>query len=227
MSTTSDNSTDTLGVLQEKGDRFTKLSLIEKKRCQDLEDAIRYISKETEKYRAMAKKTAIQVMNIHVLTPNPAYQRADGVNVGREAEQATQRTMLILEGKLNKLLQRQSVVQKQNRDTKHMINHFRTLRLQTDDSHTRFDHNLASTKEGIESILSECNHVVDEREEMVGAKDVLETLNSEEQSKFIDEYERMGKYVLEQNAALEDSMLQERKADMKARANAIKNERVC
>ena len=34
---------------------------------------------ETDKYRDLSKKAAIEVMNIHVLTPNPAYSRADGV----------------------------------------------------------------------------------------------------------------------------------------------------
>lgn len=225
MSVDTDASTDTLGQLQEKGDRYTKLALVEKKRLADLEDAISFISKETNKYRDMAKKVAIEVMNIHVLTPNPAYQRADGVNIGKEAEIATKKTMMVLEGKLNKLLQRQSQIQKQNRDTKQMINHFRTLRLQTDNSHTRFEAGLTDAKAKIEVILVESAKVVEERERMVEQKDVLERMNTEEQSKFVEEYERMGKYVLEQNTALEEAMLQERKADMKARAASLKQDK--
>lgn len=224
MSVDSESSTDTLGILQEKGDRFTKLSLVEKKRLADLEDAISYIAKETDKFRDMAKKVAIEVMNIHVLTPNPAYQRADGVNVGKEAEIATKKTMLILEGKLNKLLQRQSQIQNQNKDTKIMINHFRTLRLQTDNSHSRFDTTLAEAKEKIETILGESTKVVEERELMVERKEHLERINIEEQAKFIEEYEKMGKYVIEQNLALEDAMLQERKADMKGKSASRKAE---
>ena len=220
MSVESESSTDTLGVLQEKGDRFTKLSLVEKKRCSDLEDAIHYITKETDKFRDMAKKVAIEVMNIHVLTPNPAYQRADGVNVGKEAEVATKKTMLILEGKLNKLLQRQSQIQKQNKDTKQLINHYRTLRLQTDNSHNRFDATLQEAKDKIETIMGESTKVVEEREINVEKKDHLERVNIEEQKAFVEEYEKMGRYVIDQNLALEDAMLQERKEDMKAKANA-------
>lgn len=220
-----ENSQDTLGVLQDKGDKYTKLALVEKKRQADLDDAISYISRETDKFREMAKKVDIEVMNIHVLTPNPAYQRADGVNVGKEAELATKKTMLVLEAKLNKLLQRQSEVQNRNKETKVLINHFRTLRLQTDNSHSRFEATLEEAKEKIEVILQESTKVVEEREVVVVEKENLERINIEEQAKFIEEYERMGKYVLDQNAALEEAMLQERKADMKARAAAMKAER--
>ena len=132
-----DVSTETLGSLQEKGDRFTKLAIVETKRKADLEDAVRYISNESDKYRGMAKKIAIEVMNIHVLTPNPAYQRADGVNIGREAEIASKKSLMVLESKLNKLLQRQSQIQNTNKEKKKLINHYRTLRTQTDSSHSR------------------------------------------------------------------------------------------
>merc|ERR1719329_1272728 len=105
-----------------------------------------------------------------------------------------------------------------------MINHFRTLRLQTDNSHSRFDTTLAEAKEKIETILGESTKVVEERELMVERKEHLERINIEEQAKFIEEYEKMGKYVIEQNLALEDAMLQERKADMKGKSASRKAE---
>jgi len=78
-----------LESLQEKGDYYTKNTVAEKKRLIDLQDAIAHITAETDKYRAMAKKVAIEVMNLHVLTPNPAYSRADGVTVGKDAQGVT------------------------------------------------------------------------------------------------------------------------------------------
>eukprot|EP01031_Cornospumella_fuschlensis_P034295 gene34295-41509_t len=97
MSLGEQSTTDTLGEMQGKGDKFTRLALIEKKRQTDLNDAIVYIMNETDKYRSKAKKVAIDVMNIHVLTPNPAYSRADGVNIGKEAQMVTTKTLHILE----------------------------------------------------------------------------------------------------------------------------------
>lgn len=213
MSLEEESASETLGNLQGKGDKFTKLSLIERKRLADLEDAISYITSETEKYRSLAKKSAIEVMNIHVLTPNPAYSRADGVNIGKEAAMVTAKTLIILEAKVNKLLQRKSEIQNNNKKMKETINHFRLLRLQTDSSHSKFEATLAETKERIETLLAESTKVVEEREQLIEKKEALERLNQEEQAKFTEEYEGMGAFIKQQNAALEESLLKERKAD--------------
>jgi len=61
--------------------------------------SIRFI----DSFRERAKKSAIDVMNIHVLTPNPAYSRADGVNISKEAHAVTTKTLVVLETKLNKV----------------------------------------------------------------------------------------------------------------------------
>lgn len=204
---------ETLGNLQGKGDKFTKLSLIERKRMADLQDAIAFVSAETDKYRAMAKKEAIEVMNIHVLTPNPAYSRADGVNIGKEAQMVTAKTLIVLEAKVNKLLQRKSEIQNNNKKAKEVINHYRLLRMQTDTTHAKFEAVLAESKEKIETLLSESTKIVEERQSVLEKIEALERLNAEEQAKFTEDYEEMGKYVKEQNTALEDSLLQERKAD--------------
>lgn len=213
MSLEEESASETLGNLQGKGDKYTKLSLIERKRLADLEDAISYITAETEKYRSLAKKSAIEVMNIHVLTPNPAYSRADGVNIGKEATMVTQKTLIILEAKVNKLLQRKSEIQNNNKKMKETINHYRLLRLQTDSSHSKFETTLAETKDKIESLLAESTKVVEERERLIEKKDALEKLNMEEQRQFAEDYEDMGRYIKEQNTALEESLLKERKAD--------------
>ncbi len=223
MSLGEESSTDTLGVLQTKGDKFTKFALIERKRQQDLEDAINYVIKEADRYRLKAKKAAIDVMNIHVLTPNPAYQRADGVNIGKEAQVVTSKTLVVLEAKLNKLLQRKSELQNKIKKMKETINHYRLMRLQTDDAHKRYEETLQETKEKIEIILGQSTKVVEEREKLVEKKEMLERLNVEEQQKFVEEYEEMGKFIKAQNDALEYSLLQERKADQKGTQLAKQN----
>jgi len=204
---------DTLGELQGKGDKFTKLALIEKKKMTDLQDAIQFIVCQTETYRDQAKKAAIDVMNIHVLTPNPAYSRADGVNIGKEAQIVTSKTLNILEAKLNKLLQRKSELKNHIKKMKETINHYRLIRLQTDLSHQKYEQILAETKSKIETILSESTKVVEEREKILEKKDQLERMNLEEQQKFTEEYEEMGRFIKDQNDALENALLQERKAD--------------
>ena len=100
-------------------------------------------------------KSAIDVMNLHVLTPNPAYSRADGVDVGRQAQQVTTKVLTILEMKLNRLLQRQSEIIIKNKELKSEIDHYRRLRMQTNVSHAKFDALLTDIKQDIETRLAE------------------------------------------------------------------------
>jgi len=87
MSTGDKSTSLVLQTLQDKSDYYTRLTIIERKRLDDLNDALDHIYKETESYRSKAKSEAIDVMNLHILTPNPAYSRADGANIGKEADQ--------------------------------------------------------------------------------------------------------------------------------------------
>jgi len=215
MSTGEVDTSEVLSVLQAKGDHFAKLSVVEKKRLNDLEDAIEHIITETQKYRDKAKKSAIEVMNLHILTPNPAFQRADGVSVGKDAAQVTRKVLNILEVKENKLKQTRSEVEIANAKLRSEIDHMRRLRIQTDLSHAKFDHQMAITKEKIEVILGSATETIEQREALLELKDSLERTNAEEQKKFEEEYEEMGKYIKEQNTALEDALLKDRKEEGK------------
>lgn len=202
-----------LGSLQNRGDQYTKNAIIEKKRLEELEDALRHISVEIEKYRSKAKAAAIEVMNLHIMTPNPAYSRADGVDVERQAKMVTNKILNVLEMKLNKLLQRKSEVNNKNKLLKLEIDHMRRLRLQTDDSHTKFEGDLRLIKENIEIMLRESNDIVERKEEHLREIERLEKRNKEEQAAFEVEYEAMGRFIKEQNMALENALLKERKEE--------------
>jgi hypothetical protein len=182
MSTTGEQEvTASLGDLQGKGDHFAKLALLEKKRKVDLEDAIEHIRGEIEKFRALAKESAVGVMNIHTLAPNPSYNRADGNDVARQATLVTMKVLNVMEVKLNKLLMRKSEVINHHKQIKAEIDHFRRLRLQTDSTHKKFEAVLADAKAEIEQRLSEAAAVVEERERLLEKKDAIERINLEEQ----------------------------------------------
>ena len=213
MSLGEKNTSEVLGSLQNRGDQYTKSAIIEKKRLEELEDALRHISVEIEKYRSKAKASAIDVMNLNIITPKPSYSRADGIDVERQAKLVTNKTLNVLEMKLNKLLQRKSEVNNKNKLLKLEIDHMRRLRLQTDDSHQKFDAALKSVKENIEVMLREANDIVERKEELLRVIDRLEKTNKEEQAAFEVEYEQMGRFIKEQNVALESALLKERKEE--------------
>ena len=205
-----------LGDLQGKGDHFTKLMVVEKKREADLLDAIQHITKEVEKYRVLSKNAAVSVMNKHSMAPNPSFSRADGNDVARQANAVTFKLLNYLEGKLNKRLSRKSEILVSNKKLKLDIDHYRRLRLQTDSAHKQFEAILADTKATIEARLRESTDVVEERENYLEKKDALEQINLEEQRIFEAEHEEKGAYVKKQNVALEESLLRERKEEAAA-----------
>lgn len=202
-----------LETLQDKGDYFSRLCAIERKRVADLEDAIRHITLELDSMRNMSKTSATQVLNLHVITPVPLAKKADGVNVGKEAIQSTKKVLNIYESKLNRLLQKKSDVLNNIKKIKNEINHARRLRVQTDMQHAKFETVLAETKTNIERLLSESTAIVEERDKLLEKKNTLERINIEEQAIFQEEYERMGNFIKAQNQALEDALLRERKHD--------------
>lgn len=214
MSVGDKSTSEVLATLQEKGDYYMRLTIIEKKRLGDLEEAISHIDREIESYRAKAKRTAIDIMNLNILTPNPAYQRADGCDIQKQANLVTSKMLSILEAKLNKLLQRHSDEQEKNRKKKIDIDHMRRLRLQTDTAHKHYETELAITKENVERLLKECTGIMESREKVIDMKELLEKQNADEQRKFEEEYEEMGYYIKEQNNKLETTLLKERNSDI-------------
>jgi hypothetical protein len=189
----------------------------------DLEDAIDYIKKETQKYSDSARTAAIDVMNLHTITSKPAHSRSDGIDVGKHAAQATRKILNILEVKLNKLLQRKSEVINENKGLKAQINHFRRLRLQTDATHAKFEDNLRNCKESIEIRLSEATQIIEERDKVMEKKEALERTNLEEQRSFEEEYEEKGEFVKRQNKALDEALLKERKENVSDKLSKTAN----
>ena len=83
MSSGEREASDILGELQGKGDQFTKMCVIERKRLADLEDAIEHINSEIIRYRERCNSAAVALMNHQSLAPNPSFTKADASDVSR------------------------------------------------------------------------------------------------------------------------------------------------
>jgi hypothetical protein len=213
MTISEKDTTHILETLQDKGDYFSRLCAIERKRVSDLEDAIRHITVDLEKLRNDSKASATEVLSLHVITPAPVKKKCDGANVSKEAQQSTTKILSIFEAKLNRLLQKKSDVINHVKKLKSEINHHRRLRVQTDIQHSKFEVVLAETKANIERLLNESTLIVEERDKLLEKKATLERINIEEQTLFQEEYEKMGNFIKVQNQALEEALLRERKRD--------------
>lgn len=213
MSFDKEKTTEILENLQEKGDYFSRLCAVEKKRINDLEDAIHHINTEIEKFKNSSKATAIDVLNLHTLAPNATHKKTDGANISHEAHLNVKKVLSVHEAKLNRLLQKRSDVHNNLKKLKNEINHARKLRMQTDIQHNKYENMLMEAKLNIERLLSESTAIVEERDKLLEKKGNLERINSDEQNSFQEEFESLGNFIKAQNQALEDALLKERKQD--------------
>jgi len=69
-----------MNELQERGQVWTEKMFEAKEDNWKLEELCKDKEKEVKKRRQEVKEKAINLLNLHILTPNPAYQRADGLN---------------------------------------------------------------------------------------------------------------------------------------------------
>ena len=80
-------------LLQNKSDYFTRLTIMEQKRLDDINEALKYIEEQKETFRKHTKEEAIEVMNAAAFTGTKGtksrnlFQRADGANISKEASQ--------------------------------------------------------------------------------------------------------------------------------------------
>jgi len=125
-------------------------------------------------FRNRAKTAAIDVMNLHILTPNPAFQKADGCEIGKQAEITQKKTLNILEVKLNKLYQRNNEMRVANEELKKEIDHMRKRNKQCKRAHSLNEDRLAELKERIEEEMKEATLINDRKDQVFRLKDFYE-----------------------------------------------------
>lgn len=215
------NTSKQLEKLQKKGDEFTRKIVMEKKRQVDLESAIRHVRDEVEVYRNRSKKSAIDVMNLHILTPNPAFQKADGCEVAKQAEITQKKTLNVLETKVNKLNQRNSDLKVELESLVKQIDHMRKRNRQYVRSHRKSERVLAELRESIQVEFDQATAINEERERLIEERASLLEENKQEQGEFVEEYEELGFRVSQQNRLMEEAIFQERKKNVKGRDDGI------
>ncbi len=131
--------------------------------------------------------------------------------------QTTNKSLNLLEIKLNKLLQRKSEILNENKKVKVKIDHLRLMRRQTDVAHSNFETVLSDSKGLIDAYLEDSGDVVKRREDLVREIEELQAVNVAEQQVFEEAYDAMGEFIVYQNDALEQALLEERKADQRSK----------
>lgn len=101
-------------------------------------------------------QAAVDVLNLHRSTANPAHSRADGADPTKEADRTQRKLVAIMEARLNKLLVRHSEVVNGNSELKESICHMRKQRMTTDDVRRQYESDIVevSGTEFLQQVLN-------------------------------------------------------------------------
>ncbi|GMI11812.1 hypothetical protein TrVE_jg6525 [Triparma verrucosa] len=203
---------DTLATLQQRGDIFTRNMLNSKLRVAQMQMALKEADALIVANRDKTKKKAIGLLNLHVLTPNDAYQRADGLNPTKLADINQKKLVANLEARLNKALIRHSETVNENNGIKHKVDKLRRKRLNDNFNRLSLEKKLRRLQELMDKVMETAAEASDQREKAAEAKNALLSVNIDEAAVFNEEYNDLGAYIDNQNELLEESIAKAAKA---------------
>lgn len=198
--------TETLVALQSRGDHYTRQLLQEKQRVAQYHTQLKEIQNDISRVREENKQKAVELLNKYTNTNNNAYQRADGLDPTRLAEENQKKLMNSLEGRLNKALIRNNTLQSENNAIKEKINELRRKKVNDIRKTEELHQSLVQTKEDINDIMKKASIVAENRDRVLELKTQLEQTNQEERTRFQQEYNKLSKYIEEQNELLQTSI---------------------
>ena len=203
---------DTLATLQQRGDIFTRNMLNSKLKVAQMQMALKEADALIVANRDKTKKKAIGLLNLHVLTPNDAYQRADGLNPTKLADINQKKLVANLEARLNKALIRHAEVVNENNGIKAKVDKLRRKRLNDNFNRGSLEKKLRRVQGLMDDVMESASLAADQREKAVEDKNVLLSANIDEAVVFNDAYQELTEYIDTQNELLEASISKAAKA---------------
>lgn len=198
--------TETLAALQSRGDHYTRQLLQEKQRVAQYHTQLKEIQNEISRVREENKQKAVDLLNKYTNTNSNAYQRVDGLDPTRLAEENQKKLMSSLEGRLNKALIRNNTLQSENNAIKEKINELRRKKVNDIRKTEELCQSLVQTKEDINDIMKKASIVAENRDRILELQIQLEQTNQEERKRFQEEYKKLSIYIEEQNELLQTSI---------------------
>ena len=91
---------------------------MERKRLEELEDALKNADEQIKNFRVSTKRVAADLLNQHRITAQPAKARTDGIDPSKVAENSRKKLIVSFEHRLNNLRVRLSQTDNQNKNLK-------------------------------------------------------------------------------------------------------------
>jgi len=187
---------ESLSDLLIQGDIFTRKMAIEKKRIEEIQDSINEVGRQVGKYQKDIKANAVDVINLH---RDQKTNVADGWNPIIQGEVSHQKLVTNLESRLNKVLVRLNQTENENLKIKKSIDQLRRNRSACDANRKKLEAGLRAKQERVGRLLESSGVLQEEHNEIIRKQEAYVEDNKEEALECVDECERLGKYIEEQN----------------------------
>ena len=186
-----------ISKLQEQADAFTRKTEMEKRRIAELDRLIKDAREQIAEQR----------------------RKSGGVDAARDANLKVQRSIKILENRLDKALAKYNEALAHNKQLRLTIDNLRKERLVFDDIYKKLEAELEEKKKEMGDIIEVSNKAFEARDRAVNEMARLKTQANKEQAAFESEFGELGKQI-EHDKRMKEFM-KNRRDDSDAEAAAI------
>ena len=215
---------ETLASLQARGDLYTRQLINERQRIAQLQSKLAEVNQNIASTRESNKAKAIQLLNLnnHVATKckasspsikanntrpsREAHTRADGLNPTKTAMENQRKMIKSLEGRLNLALTRRNSIQTENNVIKEKINVLRRKICNDNTNREIIEKELRAIQERMGGIMDRAAVASEQTDKVEEQRDQMLKQHMEGEGAFLEEYERLNAYVVEQARLLGESI---------------------
>jgi len=180
--------------------------IMERKRLEELEDALKNADEQIKNFRVSTKRVAADLLNQHRITAQPAKARTDGIDPSKVAENSRKKLIVSFEHRLNNLRVRLSQTDNQNKNLKSQINSLRRNRITSNKSREKIECSIREVKRLVELVLERSRSISETRKEKVGQLQDLHRQQAKDREKFSTTMKLLAKFIDRQNRDFEESM---------------------
>ncbi|KAJ8598740.1 hypothetical protein CTAYLR_010722 [Chrysophaeum taylorii] len=195
-----------MNELQIKSDVHVRQMIMERKRLDDLDDALKQADDQIKNFRMSTKATAVELLNQHRFTSKPANIRADGADPSKQAEISQKKLISSLEHRLDKLRIRLSQTENHNEQLKTQINQLRRHRMTSDKCREQIEFAIKETQKKVRSVLDKSQEVSESRELIIEQLNELHRAQADDREKFVEQMQSLAEYIDKQNREFEESI---------------------
>ena len=180
--------------------------IMERKRLDDLDEALKQADEQIKTFRMSTKKTAVDLLNQHRFTAQPAKARTDGIDPSKLAETSRKKLISSFEHRLNNMRIRLSQTENHNEKLKSQIDSLRRHRMTSNKSREKIEKSIKEIKRLVEGVLERSRGVSEARENVIEQLHELHRQQNEDRDRFSEQMKALAEFIDKQNREFEESM---------------------